>query len=166
MQQAPPNTPDFDSLGYERVVSEAYDAGSGGDKSTPLYTDAQGFIIQELVSTTNVATNTYYPSTSGIPNDGTKDVTITGTLIDGAAETTTLTVEVSNLGGVTATDWMQIKIYDNMNGVVVDSFSATNATVYFAASMDNIGSFAYRRYRIQTTAATNTVKIEEKAKAL
>jgi hypothetical protein len=157
------------TLGTGDVVSLTL---TGPDKMRDSATDAQRvsmirdtsdqYLVQTQVDTTNVATGTYYPSSSGQSTNGYRDVTTTGILIDGAGETTTLTVEVSNLGGTTAGDWHTIYFRDDKNNTNVASISATNETKGYAISMPGMGKFAYYRYLITTSASTNTVEIQEK----
>jgi len=145
---------------------------TGPDKMRNTTTDSQRttltrdvsdqYVVQTVVDTTNVADDTYYPSSSGQSTNGYRDLTVTGILIDGAAETTTLTVQVSNLGGTTATDWMTVYVRDDINNTNVNSISATNQTTYYAISAPGIGKYAYYRYKIDTSAASNTVEINEK----
>lgn len=148
------------------VQSEAYDTATGTEKNSPSSGPEDRFVPENLVNTTNVASGTIYPSSSGIVLGGYKDLSFSGTLIDGVGETTTLTLEVSNVGGATATDWHQVYFYDNKLDTNVNSFTITNGTLYFAGCADNIGAFAYARFVLTTTAATNTVNLTINRKAL
>jgi len=139
-----------------------YDSVNDAIQNSPIRDVSDQHLTQTVVDTTNVATGTYYPSSSGQSTAGYRDVTATGILIDGAAETTTVTVEVSNLGGTTAGDWHTVYVRDDKNNTNVASVSATNETKGYAISMPGIGKFAYYRYLITTSAATNTVEIQEK----
>jgi hypothetical protein len=112
-----------------------------------------------IVDTTNVATGTYYPGSTGLVIGAYKNLSITGKLIDGAAETTTLTVEVTNDSDLVTGDWVQIYLYDVKNDTTVNSIAATNQTTTFALLFDNF-NFTNIRFLITATAATNTVIIK------
>lgn len=114
---------------------------------------------QSIVDTTDVSDGTYYPSATGMSFGNYKNLSITGKLIDGVGETTTLKVEVTNDEDVENADWAQICLYDIVNNAVVSSVSATNNTKLFALLVDNF-NFKYLRFKIDATAATNTVIIK------
>jgi hypothetical protein len=137
------------------------DSGTDAQRTSPIRDLSDQHVSrEEVVNTTNVATGTYYYGTM----DGYEDLSFAGTLIDGAGETTTLTLDVSNVGGTTAADWMQVYFRDDKNNTNVNSMAATNETKYFACSAPGIGSFSDYRYLITTSASTNTVKITQKRK--
>ena len=116
------------------------------------------YVEASIVDTTNVATGTYYPAATGMPFGAYKNLSLTGKLIDGAAETTTLTIEVTN-DEDTAGDWIQIYGYNTKTNAMVNLISALNQTTTFAWDFDG---FNYRHLRllITATAATNTVIIK------
>jgi hypothetical protein len=138
------------------------DATNDAMRNVPIRDLSDQNVVQTVVDTTNVATGTYYPSSSGQSTGGYRDLTTTGQLIDGVAETTTLTIEVSNIGGTTAADWHTVYVRDDKNNVNVNSMGATNETKNYALSAPGIGKFAFYRYLITTSAPTNTVKIHDK----
>jgi hypothetical protein len=145
-------------LGPNRTEDKSQDA----QRVSNLRDVSDQYVVQSIVDTTNVASGTYYPSSSGQATDGYKDLTFTGTLIDGAGETTTLTLEVSNIGGTTAGDWNTVYFRDDKNNTNVASMAATNQTTTYACSAPGVGKFAYYRYLITSSAATNTVEIASK----
>jgi hypothetical protein len=138
------------------------DSANDATRNLPVRDCSDQFVEQSVVDTTNVASGTYYPSSSGQATAGYKDLTFTGTLIDGAGETTTLTLEVSNIGGTTAGDWVQVYFRDDKNNTNVNSIAATNQTTTYACSAPGVGKFDFYRYLITTSASTNTVEIAEK----
>jgi hypothetical protein len=138
------------------------DSANDAQRNLPVRDVSDQSLPQPVVDTTNVASGTYYPSSSGQATNGYKDLTFTGTLIDGAGETTTLTLEVSNIGGTTAGDWNTVYFRDDKNNTNVASISATNQTTTYACSAPGAGKFNYYRYLITSSAATNTVEISEK----
>lgn len=117
------------------------------------------YVEASIVDTTNVATGTYYPAATGLAFGAYKNLSITGKLIDGAGETTTLTWEVSNDEDTAAADWVGVYGYDAVTDTTINSVAATDATTLFAIDFDN---FNYRniRFKITATAATNTVIVK------
>jgi hypothetical protein len=114
---------------------------------------------------TNVATNTYFAPMGIIGSYVGKfrHISLTGVLIDGVAETTTLTIEGTNDEDVANANWAQIYGYDAINNVWVNQVAATNATVIYALRFDN-WNFRFIRARIQATAPTNTVIIKARGR--
>lgn len=109
--------------------------------------------------TTNVADGTYYPSATGSPIPETAEsITITGSLIDGAGETTTLTWEVTNDEDTTNASWINVIARDltNTTETYVQSKDATEATTTYAVQLPT-GNFRHIRLKIASSAATNTV---------
>jgi len=119
---------------------------------------ASNYLEQSIADTTNVATGTYYPAVTGMPVGIYKNLSVTGKLIDGAAETTTLTIEATN-DEDTGGDWVQINMYDVKNDAIVNSIAATNQTMTYALMFDSF-NFLHVRFLITATAATNTVIIK------
>jgi len=119
----------------------------------------QQYVEESIADTTNVADGTYYPSSTGMPYGGYKNLSLSGSLIDGAAETTTLTVEVTDDEDTTNASWIQVYGYDAKNNTVVNSQAATNQTTTYAWDFDNF-NYRHLRFKIAATAATNTVIIK------
>lgn len=140
--------------------TKTLDTSTDAKRTSPIRDLSDQYVVEEVVNTTNVATGTYYYGVM----DGYEDLSACGTLIDGAGETTTLSLEVSNVGGATAADWMQVYFRDDKNNTNVNSVSATNETKYFAISAPGLGSFKEFRWVITTSASTNTVKLTQKRK--
>jgi hypothetical protein len=116
-------------------------------------------IEESIADTTNVANATYYPSSTGKEFGPYKNLSLTGKLIDGAAETTTLTLEATNDEDTANADWIQIYGYDPKNNIAVNNHFATNETKTFTWDFDNF-NYRYLRLKITTSAATNTVIIK------
>jgi hypothetical protein len=116
----------------------------------------QQYIEESIVDTTNVATGTYYPAATGMPFGAYKNLSITGKLIDGAGETTTLTWEITNDEDTATTDWVGVYGYNSVLDTTVQSVAATNETKLFAVDFDNF-NYRHIRFLITATAATNTV---------
>lgn len=125
------------------------------------------YVLVNIVDTTNVgAGSTYYPSSTGMSNDGYKDNSITGKLIIGVGNTITLTVEATNdetLDG--STDWIQIFGFDTKNNTTANSWGVTNGTLTFAVDFDNI-NYSRVRFKINSTSNINTAIIKMRRKAL
>lgn len=117
------------------------------------------YLETSLVDTTNVSTSTYYPSATGLAVGAYRNLSITGKLIDGVGETTTLTWEATNDEDTANADWVQFYAYNSVTDTTVLNASATNQTTLFAIDFDNI-NYAFIRFKITTTAATNTVIIK------
>lgn len=115
---------------------------------------------------TNVANNTYFYNILGIYNHVVgrfRHISFTGRLIDGVAETTSLTVEGTNDEDFAGANWVQLYGYDSQNDAWVNIINATNATVDFAWDFD-FYNYRFIRCRIQATAATNTVIIKSRGR--
>lgn len=147
------------------IVTTNVTATGGYDSTLDLIKIQEQYPLNEqysetsIADTTNVADATYYPSATGMAFGAYKNLSITGKLIDGAAETTTLTVEATNDSDTTTGDWIQIYGYDSKNNSIVNSISATNQTTTYALDFDNF-NYANVRFKIAATAATNTVIIK------
>lgn len=147
------------------IVATNVTATGGYDSTLDLikiqeqYPLSEQYLEASIADTTNVADATYYPSATGMAFGAYKNLSITGKLIDGAAETTTLTVEATNDSDTTTGDWIQIYGYDSKNNSIVNSISATNQTTTYALDFDNF-NYANVRFKIAATAATNTVIIK------
>jgi hypothetical protein len=140
-------------------ASGGYDSTNDWIKTSEQNPLNHEYVEASIVDTTNVATGTYYPAATGMPFGAYKNLSITGKLIDGAAETTTLTVEAMNDEDTAAGDWIQIYGYDTKNNATINSVSATNETKTFAWDFD-IFNYRHIRFLITATAATNTVIIK------
>ena len=147
----------LDSTSALRATLRSYDAASGANKSTDVSPMNQQ-LYDWPIATTNLATQNL-PGDYGASTEGYSDYSFQGTLIDGVGETTSIALEVSNVGGATAGDWNAVKVYDNTAAAAVSSISATNETKKFAFSLDKLGAFKYWRIALTATAATNTVQI-------
>ena len=146
------------------AAKKAYDPTTDTNKITNQNPDSLQYVLDSIVNTTNVATGTYYPSSTGLSMDGYKDLSMTGELIDGAGHTTTLTLEATN--DPTATLWTTLLYgYDTKNNIMVNSISATNATVLFAVDFDAM-NYSFVRWLITTSDPSNTVIIYSRRKAL
>jgi len=121
--------------------------------------DTLGYIEESIIDTTNVANGTYYPSSSGRTFGSYRNLSFTGKLIDGAGETTTLTLEATNDEDTTNADWIQVYGYDPKNNLAVNAHSVTNETKTFTWDFDDF-NYKYFRLKITATAATNTVIIK------
>lgn len=157
MQQNSPNTQDFDVDGYNKSIDKSRDEASAAEKTVLLNPDSTSFIAENLVDTTNIAT-TYYPSTSGMAMDGYRDLSFTGTIGD-AAHASSLTLEVSNWGGATATDWMQVYFFDAKANAIINTIPVSSvAAIYFACCADKL-NFAFFRFLFTTADPTNTLRL-------
>lgn len=118
-----------------------------------------------FVDTTNAgAATNYYPSSTGMSLAGIKNMTITGKLIAGAADTLTLSIEVLN-DEDTAGDWQQIVFIDALTGFDYNQFVVSNATqqlcLTFPEYIENIGKFANVRVKLVVAGgASNTIIIK------
>lgn len=115
---------------------------------------------------TNVANNTYFYNILGIYGyvvGRFKHISFTGRLIDGLAETTSLTIEGTNDEDFANANWTQLYGYDTINDAWVNIINATNATVDFAWDFDYY-NYRFIRARIQATAPTNTVIIKSRGR--
>jgi hypothetical protein len=150
-----------DNQGNLATVDKSRDETSGSQKTSRVDPEWLQYLAETLVDTTNVATGTYYPSSSGMAMDGYRDLSFDGYLTDGVGETTTLTLETSNFGGTTAADWEAVYFWDGITNAWVNSISATNTTTKFRGFADkfNVG---YYRFKIVTSASTNTVKVVQR----
>jgi hypothetical protein len=115
----------------------------------------------------NVANNTYFYNILGELLDHVpgkiRHISFTGRLIDGAAETTTLTVEGTNDEDFNNANWVTVYGYDSVNHIWVNQIFATNQTTDFAWDFD-FWNYKFIRLRIQATAATNTVIIKSRGR--
>lgn len=122
----------------------------------------QGDIYERSIAdAVNVPTGTYYPDAAGEKLDVFHHVSLTGQLIDGAAETTTLTVEATN--DEDGVNWVQIYGYDSRVHAWVNQQTITNGTLDFAWDFDYL-NYKFIRCLITTTAATNTVIIKSRGR--
>jgi len=150
----------------------------GAERTNDVTLDAQKTVTQNplnqqiveesIADTTNVADNTYYPASTGMSLDGYKDFSLNGQLIDGAGETTSLTVETTNDEDTTNGRWVRaygVLTTDIGGTLLLDTaaaiVSATNQTTDYSWEFDNINA-RYIRLKIDATAATNTVIIKSR----
>ena len=149
------------------LQDKGYDANLDSMKTIRQNMEVDQYVEESIVDTTNVATGTYYPSADGSALGRYNNLMLTGKLIDGAAETTTMTVELTNDEDSTTAnrDWVQIYGYDAKNNTTVNSQAATNETTTFAWNFNKINA-KYVRYKIVSSAATNTVIIKQKKTAV
>lgn len=152
---------------------KGYDPTLDVNKTTEQAPLNQQFIPSPIVETTNVASGTYYPSAEGKLLGGQKDLSFTTQLIDGVGETTTLELEITNDTDATAASrrWVPALLY--ISGAVAgggvaagtnySAISATNQTTQCHVEVEGINC-VYYRYKITTTAATNTVAIDERTR--
>jgi len=115
-------------------------------------------IVKEdsIIDATNIVSGTYFPSATGLLYGDFTDLSLTGKLIDGAGETTSLTVEGTNDEDNNNADWIQVYGFDCKNNAVINTVSATNETKTFAWDFDKF-NYKFLRFLITTTAPTNTV---------
>ncbi len=156
---------------YVMLVNEdgssqpAYDSGTDSNKGFEINPLSDQYASTSLVDTTNIAAaTTYYPSSTGGTMDGYADLSFSGKLIEGAGETVTFEVEMTN-DEDTAGDWIPVYFYDDQNNTTTNLITCTNTTTLIAVSFNNCN---YRRYRVVVTpdSATNTVIVKERKKAL
>lgn len=107
---------------------------------------------------TNVANGTYFPDINGLYIGMNKHISLTGTLIDGAAETTTIVVQANNDRDRTANWITPIQGYDSVIHTWVNNMSVTNNTLNFAWDFD-FWNYSFFRIYLTTTNPTNTVNI-------
>ena len=146
-----------------RYQDKAYDSTTDSTKVTVLNPDYNQYSEGGLdVDTTNVATGTYYPSATGMEFGAYHHLSLTGSLIDGAGETTTLTVEGMNDEDTAAGDWITgLYGYDAFADSTVSSIAATNETTIYSLHFDNF-NHRYFRVKIVTSAPTNTVIVKSR----
>lgn len=113
---------------------------------------------------TNVANNTYFNmGLMGTLVGKFRHISFTGRLIDGAGETTTLTIEATNDEDLNNANWVQVYGYDARVYAWVNQQTITNGTLDYAWDFD-YWNYKFIRARIQTTAATNTVIIKARGR--
>jgi len=148
--------------GPDKAYTTATDSSRSGELD-PL--DEHYINIAINTDTTNVTAAThYYPSSTGMPMDAKKDLSISGKLID-ADGTLTLTVEMMNDEDTSSGDWIQVYGYDDKNNVVANSWTVTNGTLTFANSFNN-ANYNHVRVAVVASGATNTVIVKGRTKAL
>ena len=125
-----------------------------------MYNTAYEWSVCDAV---NVPTATYFPGIGGIAIGEYHHISLTGQLIDGAGETTTLTVEGTNDEDVTTANWVQVYGYDSRTHTWVNQQTITNGTLVYAWDFDYI-NYKFLRCLITTTAATNTVIIKARGR--
>jgi hypothetical protein len=141
------------------VATGGYDETLDLIKVQEQYPLNHEYVEASIADTTNVATGTYYPASTGLAFGAYKNLSITGKLIDGAGETTTLSWEVSNDEDTAAADWTPCYAYESVTDSTVLSVSATNETKLYAVDFDDF-NYRYIRFKIVTSASTNTVIIK------
>lgn len=116
-------------------------------------------LLEQVINQgTNVPNATYFPDINGLYVGMNHHITLTGTLIDGAAETTTIVVQASNDRDRTANWITPIFGYNSVLHTWVDQMSVTNATLNFAWDFD-FWNYSFFRIYLTTTNPTNTVNI-------
>lgn len=140
------------------IIGDVMLVDSSGNEITSFGGGAQ-YDESSIVDDTNVADGTYYPAATGVAFGGYRGFTLTGKIIDGAGETTTLTVEVTNDEDPATADWIQVYGYDTKNNAMVNSVSATAETKTFSWDFDGF-NYRYVRFKIAASAATNTVIVK------
>jgi len=144
-----------------------YDEVNNALRESVINNSEYNFDDIDLVDATNLSADTrYYPASTGMLNDGKRDLSFSGKFIDGDG-TITMTVEVTNDEDPAAADWIQSHFYDDKNDVTVNSLTVTNGTLTFAISLNN---FNYSYFRVVVVNAidagpTNTLIIKGRWKA-
>jgi len=142
-----------------------YDSGFDSDKVSEIAQERFGYAPENLVDTTNLSAAThYYPSSTGGTMDSWRDQSLSGKFID-ADGTVTVTLEVTNDEDASSADWVTSYFYDDNSDLTVNTFTVTNGTLTFLASINNN---IFRRYRwvVVCSGATNTVILKGRKKAL
>jgi len=111
----------------------------------------------------NVPTGTYFSSALGEDVGLYRFISATGCLIDGAGETTTLTIQGTNDEDRIGANWATVYGYDSINHLWVNQMTITNGTLVYAWDFD-YWNYKFMRALITTTAATNTVIIKARGR--
>lgn len=139
------------------ITNPALDPVTLSQRSQVTNPDRFMVVEESLVDTTNEPASTnYYPSSSGSTMLGFSDLSFTGKLIVGAAQSITLYLEVTNDEDASTGDWHKVYLYDDMNDVTVNQIVASDETKLFSLSA-NRANFKRWRLVIVPTIATNTV---------
>ena len=121
-------------------------------------------LLSSLLDTTNVGAGpTYLPSSLGMELEG-NDLSLSGKIIEGDAETNTMTVEVTNDEDAANADWEQVYFFNNITNQWANSVTCNAQTTNFALSLDKLN---FRRVRVKFVggaSATNTVIIKARRK--
>lgn len=153
---------------YEMGVNgqvKAYDSTTDVTKTINQSPDRASYVQDSLVDTTNVAAaDNYYPSATGMSQDGYKDASLSFKFID-ADGTVTLTPEFTNDEDTTNADWVQGYGYDVKNNTNANSWTVTNGTLTGLISFDNL-NYSYFRFKVVTSGATNTIIMKLRRKSL
>lgn len=152
--------------GPERTVTKATDS-QRTEEISPMNQQA---VPESWVDTTNVGAGpTYWPSADGKENQGIKSHFFTGKIIEGDAETNTLTFEGTNDEDATSTnrDWITLYGYGTDTDTYVNSISLVGAgTLTFGIDFENCGYKYIRAKGIGGASATNTWILKNRSVAI
>jgi len=148
-----------------------YQVASQSSRNDDIRRDRDMALPENLVDTTNLAIATHeYPSATGAAMLPSKDLSLTGKIID-INGTVTVTVWATNDEDLAAGDWHNVtyagyRTDGHLPATGNASITVTNGTEEFAIDFDNLNYDYYKVQVICAGSATNTVIVKQRKKAL